>query len=66
MADPAETDSLFRDEREAGNLKGSQGDLLELDIESIPSPTLARLIEEVRNEAAVGRAYNRSYHRHNR
>lgn len=41
-------------------------DLLEVDIHSIPSPTLARLIDEVRNEENVSRSYNRSYHRHNR
>jgi hypothetical protein len=41
-----------------------------LDLESISSAALARLIEEVRNDM-VGRlttstAYNRTYHRHNR
>jgi hypothetical protein len=41
-----------------------------LDIESISSAALARLIEEVRNDSvgqlAAPTAYNRTYHRHNR
>ncbi len=38
----------------------------ELD-ESLDSATLARLIEEVRNEGLdVGRNYDRTYNRHNR
>jgi hypothetical protein len=39
----------------------------ELDPSSITSPTLARLIEEVRNEEAhTAHAYNRMHNRHNR
>jgi hypothetical protein len=39
----------------------------ELDASSISSPTLARLIEEVRNEEAHStHAYNRMHNRHNR
>ena len=41
-------------------------DGLEVDVKEISSPTLARLIEEVRNDAVAGSSYNRSYHRHNR
>lgn len=41
-------------------------DELEVDRKEISSPTLARLIEEVRNDAVAGSSYNRSYHRHNR
>lgn len=42
-------------------------DLLEIDISKIPSPALARLIEEVRNEEPSGiDAYSRFHNRHNR
>ena len=40
--------------------------LLDIDIEKLPGPTLARLVEEVRNDDNVTRAYNRTYNRHNR
>jgi hypothetical protein len=39
----------------------------EIDAKDYPSPTLARLIEEVRNEEAnSAHAYNRMHNRHNR
>ena len=39
----------------------------ELDVSSISSPVLARLIEEVRNEEiCTVHAYNRMHNRHNR
>jgi hypothetical protein len=39
----------------------------ELNASDISSPTLARLIEEVRNEEAfTAHAYNRMHNRHNR
>lgn len=39
----------------------------ELDVSGVSSPTLARLIEEVRNEEAhTAHAYNRMHNRHNR
>lgn len=39
----------------------------EIDAKDFPSPTLARLIEEVRNEEAnSAHAYNRMHNRHNR
>lgn len=39
----------------------------ELNASDISSPTLARLIEEVRNEDALtAHAYNRMHNRHNR
>jgi hypothetical protein len=39
----------------------------EIDVSDISSPTLARLIEEVRNEEAHNaHAYNRMHNRHNR
>lgn len=42
-------------------------DLLEIDISKLPSPALARLIEEVRNEEPSGiDAYSRFHNRHNR
>lgn len=66
MANTATTDTPSRGELESADLKGSQQDLLELKIEDVPSVTLARLIEEVRNETIVGRSYNRTYNRHNR
>ena len=39
---------------------------IDVDISAIPSPTIARLIEEVRNERKTTGRYNRAYHRHNR
>jgi hypothetical protein len=39
----------------------------EIDVSEISSPTLSRLIEEVRNEEAHNaHAYNRMHNRHNR
>lgn len=39
----------------------------ELDVSKIPSPVLAQLIEEVRNEeSGTAHAYNRFHNRHNR
>lgn len=66
MDNTARAGTLVRGEPESGNHETSQRDLLELNIEKVPSATLARLIEEVRNETIVGQSYNRSYHRHNR
>jgi hypothetical protein len=41
--------------------------LHEVDVSKIPSPILARLIEEVRNEEKLTTsAYNRYHNRHNR
>jgi len=41
--------------------------LLEIDLSKIPSPVLARLIEEVRNEETSPiDAYSRFHNRHNR
>ncbi len=56
---------------ENDQLKAPQGGgaakLLELDVDEIDSPALARLIEEIRkDEPATTRAYHRTYHRHNR
>ncbi len=42
---------------------------LDVDLDAVPSPTLRRLIEEVRREQAAGyyrTAYDRTYHRYNR
>lgn len=42
-------------------------DLREIDVNKLPSPVLARLIEEVRNEELLGiDAYSRFHNRHNR
>ena len=39
----------------------------ELNLDKIPSPVIARLIEEVRNEEVYSiNAYNRMHNRHNR
>ena len=46
--------------------KGSEHNSLEIDIQSLPSPALDRLIEEVRNDPDVIRSYNRVHNRHNR
>jgi hypothetical protein len=41
--------------------------LLEIDLSKIPSPVLARLIDEVRNEEVNSiDAYSRFHNRHNR
>ena len=39
---------------------------IDVDLSAIQSPTLARLIEEVRNERRTTGSYDRAYHRHNR
>ena len=39
---------------------------IDVDLSAIQSPTLARLIEEVRNERKTTGRYDRAYHRHNR
>ena len=42
-------------------------ELPDSDIDEVSSPTLARLIEEVRNEEELtAHAYNRMHNRHNR
>lgn len=58
---------LCLDERETEEVQNRPSELLEEDASSISSPTLARLIEEVRNEEAnSAHAYNRMHNRHNR
>lgn len=58
---------LCQDERVTEEPKTRPSELLEADVSSISSPTLARLIEEVRNEEATSaHAYNRMHNRHNR
>ncbi len=45
----------------------SQRDVsIDVDVSAIQSPTLARLIEEVRNDGKTTGSYDRAYHRHNR
>jgi hypothetical protein len=45
----------------------ADNNLSEIDVQQIPSPVLARLIEEVRNEEpSTPNAYNRYHNRHNR
>ena len=45
-------------------------DELDIQLESVNSAALARLVEEVRNDVSADpiapNAYNRTYHRHNR
>lgn len=51
----------------AEELSEANPDLAEIDLRQIPSPVLARLIEEVRNdEPSTINAYNRFHNRHNR
>lgn len=51
----------------AEELPKTENDLSEIDVCQIPSPVLARLIEEVRNEeSSIPNAYNRYHNRHNR
>jgi hypothetical protein len=58
---------LCRDEQETEESQTRPSELLEAEAGSISSPTLARLIEEVRNEEAnSAHAYNRMHNRHNR
>ena len=52
--------------RTTGTLQNARLRSIDVDLESLPGPTLARLIDEVRNDQPVGRAYNRTYNRHNR
>lgn len=66
MSKPDQDVTVTRDPQPTQVLDSPDNDLLDIDIESISSPALTRLIEEVRNDADVGRAYNRTYHRHNR
>ncbi len=41
--------------------------LFDVDVKSLSSAALARLVEEVRHdEPMVGKAYDRTYNRHNR
>ena len=39
---------------------------IDVDVSAVKSPTLARLIEEVRNDRKTTGGYDRAYHRHNR
>jgi hypothetical protein len=58
---------LCQDERETEEPRSQHSELLEVEAGSISSPTLARLIDEVRNEEATSaHAYNRMHNRHNR
>lgn len=43
------------------------GELFDVDVKTLSSAALARLVEEVRNDDAMaGRAYDRTHNRHNR
>lgn len=58
---------LCQDERETEKSHTRPSELPEAEAGGISSPTLARLIEEVRNEEANSvHAYNRMHNRHNR
>lgn len=47
--------------------KTRANDLMDIDVSSLASSVLARLVEEVRNaEPAEVRSYDRSHNRHNR
>jgi hypothetical protein len=57
----------FEAEQEVEKLQELTPEEHEFDPSSISSPTLARLIEEVRNEEIhTAHAYNRMHNRHNR
>jgi hypothetical protein len=57
----------FETEPEVEELQERMPEEHELNPSGISSPTLARLIEEVRNEEAhTVHAYNRMHNRHNR
>ena len=59
MSDSSEVDPRPRPESKVSRS--------EIPLRELGSPTLARLIEEVRNEEiAPPNAYNRVHHRHNR
>lgn len=52
---------------EKANVLDTEQKPRDLDVKVAPSPVLARLIEEVRNEKPEGpNAYNRTHNRHNR
>lgn len=54
-------------ENEVEEEQESTDELREIDLSDLSSPTLARLIEEVRHEEAHNvYAYNRMHNRHNR
>ncbi len=58
---------ICRDEQSAEELTERQPEFPPADVSDITSPTLARLIEEVRNEETnSAHAYNRMHNRHNR
>lgn len=58
---------VCQDEQTLGEPVEHSFEVPEIDANEISSPTLARLIEEVRNEEAnSAHAYNRMHNRHNR
>ena len=53
--------------RDAASSPKTEKPRADLDVKSVPSPVLTRLIEEVRNERTESpNAYNRMHNRHNR
>ena len=56
-----DVDSLFNDIKECLAQPGSK-----LFMNDVESPTLARLIEEVKNDSKTRHVYNRAHNRHNR
>ena len=64
---PLEVDSLIETELIENTESKPASEKLEVDLDKISSPTLVRLIEEVRNEEELSvHAYNRMHNRHNR
>jgi hypothetical protein len=62
-----ETTTESNERRVESRSPDSTWEMLCLDPASIPSPVIARLIEEVRNEEpSMLRNYNRFHNRHNR
>ena len=57
----------FENDNDNNNKERQREDELALDVETLSSPVLSRLIEEVRQEKTGNvSAYNRTHNRHNR
>ena len=59
---------MLNDERITADVRDEiPQNAIDVDVSSISSPALARIVEEVRNEeASTSRSYDRTHNRHNR
>ena len=58
---------MSEDNFDAVSTPDAASDLLQIDVGALSSVTLARLVDEVRNdEPATLRSYDRTHNRHNR